>query len=125
MFPLESRLRDHAIRDVAQVEEFFAPFLADIDAVAAAVVFLAERMDVLSLGVEHDHRVHGYRGLTAMRDINQACAIDRDAVRFSPLNRIGQLAPAVDAFVFVIAFANDGILGAGFVSGIQEGWRSR
>ncbi len=58
LLALERRLGEDVVADVGQIEELFVPFLADVDAVAAAVVFLAERADELAGGVEDDDRVH-------------------------------------------------------------------
>src|SRR5262245_29720388 len=50
---LQCRLRDHALLNARQVQKLLVAFLADVDAVPRAVVFVAKAADEFASRVEH------------------------------------------------------------------------
>jgi hypothetical protein len=107
--------------NVAQVEDLLAAFLADVDAVATGIVALAERTDVLALGIENDDGVHRGSIESLMFDVNETIIINGDAVGRFPADVAGQLAPVVDAFVAIVALADDGVFAAALVASGEDG----
>ena len=93
--PLQCGLRDEIRSRRAEIEKFFAPLFANVDAVPAGVIFLAERTDEFPVGVEDDNRIQRLRCVRAMRDVDQPGLVDGNSVRLAPLNVIGSLAPIV------------------------------
>src|SRR5262249_10150232 len=110
-----------AVIDVAQVEELLAALLADVDAVAAGIITLAERTDVFALGIEDDNRIHRGSIESLMLDVDEAFLVDGDAVRRVPADVAKQLAPVVDALVAILALTDDGFFGAALLAGGEDG----
>src|SRR5262249_14792635 len=83
---------------------------------------LAEGAHELAVLVEDDDGVLRRLAVVALvLDVDEAGAVDADAVRRLPAQVLGQLAPAVDAFVGVVALADDRVLGARLVAGAEDG----
>src|SRR5262249_37159843 len=101
---LEVGLEHLAVLDVAEVEELAGALLADVEAVAAGVDALAEGADEPAGGLEDQDGVLDLGALVPLLlDVDEALRVDRDAVGRLPPEPVGQLAPAVDALVAVLA----------------------
>src|SRR5262249_50722717 len=121
-FALQGGLAERPPPGVGEVEELLLPLLADVDAVPAVVVDLAEGPNEPTLRVEDDDGV--LRGLVAVAlllDVDQSLGIDADAVGRLPAKVLGQLAPVVDALVAMLAFAEDGVLRTGLFASGEDG----
>src|SRR5262245_17450764 len=55
-----------------------------------------------------------------MLDVDEACLVDRHAVRLAPADRVGHLAPIVVAFVAMFTPADDRVLADRLVGGMHE-----
>ena len=125
--PFQVRL-DHEIdrHHAAEVQELLPVLLADVDAMAAAVVLLAEGSDELAVRVENNDCVLSLVGrfrLLAtgpMLDVNQAGLVDRHAMRFEPTDRAGHFAPFMEALVTMFTLANDRILAVRLIAGMHK-----
>ena len=60
-----------------------------------------------------------------MLDVDETRFVDRNTMRFPPLESVRELPPVVMALVLMFSLANDRQSGAGFVLGIEEGGRRR
>src|SRR5262249_6160204 len=111
-----------------KIQIFLSVLLADVDAMAAPVVFLAEGADELALRVEDDDRILGLVGrlghlvAAAVLDIDQARLVDRHAVGLAPVAGGPHLSPVVVALVTVVAPADDLGTAARLVAGMHERW---
>src|SRR5262249_26807733 len=114
--------REHA----GEIKELLAILRADVDAVAAPVVFLAEGADELALRVEDDDRVLGLFGrlgdLVArpMLDVDKARPVDRHPVGRAPADRAGRLAPVVETLVAMLPLADNWVGTPGLVAAVHE-----
>ena len=80
---------------VAQVEELLAAFLADVQAVRAALEILAPGLDELALGVEHHHGVVAFAGVVdGVVDVNVPLRILADAVGVAVFDIGRQIRPS-------------------------------
>ena len=123
-FALEVHLGEVEIRFARrEIQELFAAFLANINAVpaaaAAAGVEITERLHELAARFKHEDRARR----AVVRDVDEARFIDRHAVRRAAiacaLREIFH-APIVNAFVLKFALADDDVLAARFVVGVDE-----
>src|SRR6185437_3843811 len=118
---VERRLVDAVHAGGREVEELLVAFLADVHAVGAAAQALAEPgevvapgFDELAIGVEDAGAVAGGGGI--VNEDPAVLALD-DRVGVAVPLAFGQLAPAGDQLVGVLALAEDDRLIAGFVVG--------
>src|SRR5437764_1476491 len=96
-----------------------------MQAVRAQLVLLAPGADELALRIEHDDGVIALaRRADGVMDIDVPMRIFADTMRVAIFDVRRQLAPVVNAFVFVLAIAQDGCVGAGFVGCAEDQWRS-
>src|SRR6185437_1641461 len=110
LLALEVGLENLAIVNIAQVKKLFAALLANVDAVAAGIVTLAEGTHVLALGIEDDDSIHRRSAMSLMLDINEPGIINGHAVRRLPAQFLRQLSPLVNTLVAIVALADDGVL---------------
>ena len=101
--PVERELGHFAILDVAHVEELLFAFLADGQAVPAAVELLAEGADEAAGLVEDGDGVHRLLGGRLMREVDQPGLVENHAVRIAPMDMLRQRAPIVRGFVGMFA----------------------
>ena len=109
-----------AILDVAYVEEFLLAFLADCQAVAAAVEFLAEGADELAVLIEDGNGVHRILGGRLVREIDQPLLVEDHAVRIAPMDMPGERAPIVGGLIGIVPRTQHRLSAARLISRMDE-----
>jgi len=111
LLAIESSLHDEATSNVAQVKEFGAAFLLDVQSMRATFEFPAPRFDELAIGIEDDNRVRALTRFTyGVMDVDMALGVMHDAMSVSVLNRRWQRAPVVIDLIRVLTSAHNGTL---------------
>src|ERR1700691_1209166 len=120
-FAIQRRLHYDPALGVAQIQKLRAAFLADVQAVRAALKLLAPGLDALAAMVEYHHRIVALAGIVdRVVYVDVRLRILADAVRIAVFDVGRQFAPIVRAFVFVVAFAQDRLGAAGLVLRAQN-----
>ena len=122
-FAAESGFDNDAAFGVAEIQKFLTAFAMDQQAMGAAFERAAPGFDEAAVGVENHHGVRRLAGgVDGVVNVDVALSILADTVGVSILDAGGEFTPIVGDLISMVAGAEDGLGGAGFVVRAEDQW---